>query len=242
MGTKSACGGVVHCHFRGSPLTAGVANSLTAHNAEVAGATPGDPDPVVYSTATDAPVTYPPDSMWGFLSTSAGTPSGAASIDDAIELSDLVAVGRYVGIERGSGYGAPGEGVGWYAIALIDVDVALRGDPRLGDDGLLRVPFLLALGVPGDEKPVYPEKEFADISRSIPKDPALLFLRAWSTYFARADAVVPDWLGELDRPDIYRTIGVDGAVRLAYGALTPSPFAETWVSSLDGLTVVGLGL
>lgn len=179
--------------------------------------------------------------MWGFLSTSAGTPSGATNVQDAAALSDVVLVGRFVGIERFEGYGAPGEGVGWYAVALIDVDSSLKGSPTLGDDGLLRVPFLLGLGAPESEAG-YPEKQFADLSRSIPSDPALLFLTTWAAYFARAGTEVPDWLTDLNRPDIYRTIGVDGAVRVVDGVLQPMPYSETWDSNLEGLRVEDLGL
>ncbi|MBA2701229.1 MAG: hypothetical protein H0U58_05930, partial [Chloroflexi bacterium] len=109
--------------------------------------------------------------------------------------------------------------------------------PSLGDDGRLRVPFLLVLGAPGSTEGAYPEKEFTDLSRSIPKDPALLFLSTWASYFDRAGGGVPDWLADLDRSDIYRTIGADGAVRVIDGDLQPSPYAETWVSSLGGRTI-----
>lgn len=162
-------------------------------------------------------------------------------MEDAVALSDVVAVGRFVGLERGDGYGAANEGVGWYAVALIEVDSTMKGTPSLSDDGLLRVPFLLALGAPGAES-AYPEKEFADLSRSIPSDPALLFLTTWAAYFDRAGTEVPDWLATLDRADIYRTIGTDGAVRMVDGTLEPSPYSETWDSTLEGQTVEDLGL
>ena len=180
--------------------------------------------------------------MWGLLSTSSGTPSGAASLREAEALADLVTVGRFVGLERGDGYGAPDEGVGWYAIALIEVESTIKGTPALGEDDLLRVPFLLTLGAPGGSSPTYPEMEFGDLMRSIPRDPALLFLTTWSSYFDRAGTEVPDWLADLDRPDIYRTIGADGAVRVVDGVLEPMPGTETWNSTLEDRTVDDLGL
>jgi len=201
-----------------------------------------DPNPVNPPVVSDPPLTYPADNMWGFLSTSAGTPSGTGNLREAAALSDLVLLGRFVGLERGGGYGAPNEGVGWYAIALIDIESRLQGNPSLGQDGLLRVPFLLALGVPGDNEPAYPEKEFADLSRSIPKDPALLFLSSWTAYFDRAGTEVPAWLADLDRSDIYRTIGADGAVRVVDGVLQTAPYSESWNSSLNGLTIDDLVL
>ena len=201
-----------------------------------------DVDPASPVIGTDPPNTYTPDNMWAFLSTSAGTPSGAASLQEAAALSDLVAVGRFVGLERGKGYGAPKEGVGWYAIALIEIESTLQGSPALGDDGLLRVPFVLTLGPPGDVDPEYPDKEFGDLARSLPSDPALLFLTNWAAYFDRAGAEVPEWLADLDRSDIYRTIGADGAVRVVDGALQPTPYSETWDSTLAGLMIKDLGL
>ncbi len=191
-------------------------------------------------TQTDPPIQYPPDNVWAFLSTSAGTPSGADGLDRAAMIADLIVVGRFIGLEKGRAYGAPGEGPGWYAVALIDVESTERGNASVGDGGLLRVPFLLALGAPGTPEADYPEKEFADVSQSIPEDPALLFLSTWKSYFDRAETEVPDWLDGLDRSDIYRTIGADGAVRVVDGKLEPSPYAETWVADLEGMTLDGL--
>lgn len=211
-------------------------------------ADPGTPAPVIEPSpqaskgVIDPPISYSPDHMWGFLSTSAGTPSGARSLQDAAALADVVIVGHFKGIERGGGYGAPGEGVGWYATALIEIESTLKGKPEVDDGGLLRVPFLMVLEAPTVADSAYPDKAFEDLSRSIPDDPALLFLRTWKNYFDRAGTEPPSWLADLYRSDLYRTIGADGAVKVVNGILEPSQYSETWDSSLKGQAVPELGL
>lgn len=165
----------------------------------------------------DEPVSYPPQSVWNLLATSAGYNSGAQSVAGASDQSELVIVGRFVDLERGGGYGAPGDSVGWYAIATVEVDQVLSGGNRAKAGDRISVPFLLTLGAPGTP---YPEREFSDIDRSLPKEPAVLFLVSWSTAWDRIDTEVPDWLSELDRPDLYRTIGADGALPLEAGSVS----------------------
>lgn len=178
---------------------------------------------------TPGPITYPPDNMWAFLSTTPGLEPVAETLAEASAYADAVLVGRFVGVERGGGYGAPGEPVGWYAVALVDVDSTLKGTPNLDAHGFLRVPFLLTLD--GNS---YPEKEFADLERSLPQDPALLLLVSWATYFDRAGGNVPTWLDELNADNLYRTIGGDGAIRVVNGELTPPPYSEGWPAELLG--------
>ena len=189
-------------------------------------------DAVGSAETTEAPITYPADNMWGLLSTSAGTGSGAANVTDAARLADVVVVGRWVGLERGDGVADSGAEPGWYAIADIEIEGTEKGTAMVGSDGYLHVPFLLVLG--GAQ---YPDKEFADLQRSIPTDPALLFLISWDHYFARAGGDVPVWLEGLNRADIYRTIGADGAIRLVAGKLDAPPFDESWLTSIDGLSL-----
>lgn len=88
---------------------------------------------------------YPPQTSWDPLATSAGNNSGATTVVEAAEQAEFVIVGRYVGLERGGAYGAPGEDVGWYAVAQIHVDRVIAGDATISG-GTLRVPFLLAMG------------------------------------------------------------------------------------------------
>ena len=73
---------------------------------------------------TEAPIYYPL-SMWGDLSTG-GLNSGATSLRKAARIADLVIVGRWVGLERDKGYGEPGQEIGWYATALLEVDQVLK--------------------------------------------------------------------------------------------------------------------
>ncbi|MFP5343323.1 MAG: hypothetical protein ACLGIJ_10435 [Candidatus Limnocylindria bacterium] len=168
-------------------------------------------------TLDDEPVSYSPQSVWNLLATSAGYNSGAQSVAGASDQSELVVVGRFVDLERGDGYGAPGESVGWYAIATIEVDQVLHGSGGEKAGDRIQVPFLLTLGSPGTP---YPEKEFSDVDRSRPKEPAVLFLVSWATAWDRIETDVPDWLSELDRPDLFRTIGADGALPLVAGSVS----------------------
>ncbi|MGH9424019.1 MAG: hypothetical protein ACRD3J_28855, partial [Thermoanaerobaculia bacterium] len=122
------------------------------------------------SNEAEGPISYSPDNMWGFLATAPGEVRRADDLAGAVAFSKLVVVGRYVGVEKGPGYGPAGGGIGWYAVAVIKVESVLKGTPILGPDGNLRVPFLLVMGADR-----YPEKELADLQGSIPVEPALLY-------------------------------------------------------------------
>lgn len=177
--------------------------------------------------ASEEPITYPPDNVWAFLAT--GGRSGATGLDDAIERADLVVVGRIETIDAGEAFGPNDDELGWYAVATLAIDRVIHGDAPADS---IQVPFMLVFG--GDR---YPNKELRDLQRSLPRDPALLFLRSWSTYFERSGAEIPAWLAGLDRPDIYRTIGIDGAIRVTDGVLDPPTYEDFWTRSLAGMPI-----
>lgn len=138
-----------------------------------------------------------------------------------------------MGLSRhGPGYGPAGGSQGRYAIALIHVQTVVKGTPILGSDGLLRIPFMLVMGADR-----YPEKEFTDLQRSIPADPALLYLYSWADYFDLAGAEVPGWLDDLDDPAKYKTIGGDGAFRVVGGRVRSPAYWEGWPLDCDGLQI-----
>ncbi len=168
----------------------------------------------------EASSTLPPQSHWDRLAT--GNLPGALSLGGAAAISDLIVVGRWVGPERGESYWTPeNETVGWFAVAVIKVDTLIQG--TLPDTAVhtIRVPFLLSFGRVGS---VYPEKDYETIDRARPEDPAVLFLQSWSSYFRRGGVDVPDWVKGLVRPDIYRTIGSDGALPLEGGSVSDVTF------------------
>ncbi|MBF8290863.1 MAG: hypothetical protein HW391_1831 [Chloroflexi bacterium] len=175
---------------------------------------------------TAGPITYPPDNMWAFLATMPGLQRTSDTLAGAVDFAEAVVVGRYLGVERGARYG-----VDWTAVALIDVDAVVKGTPNLGPDGLLRVEFVLVVGSGS-----YPEKEFADLERSIPKDPALLYLISWAS-FMDAWGEVPGWSTRVDLADRYRTIGGDGAMRVVNGRIEPPPYIDGWPMELRGLGI-----
>lgn len=180
---------------------------------------------------TEGPITYPPDNMWSFLSTTPGLEAQGTTLIEAVEFAEVIVVGRMVGVERGDGYGAPGEGVGWHAIALIDPDEAIKGTPLVEADGLIRVQFLHVIG---DD--TFPAKEFADLERSIPRDPAVLFLYSWASYYERAGLEVPDWLAATNVADRYRTIAGDGHLRVVDGRVQPPAFMDdAWPAAYRGV-------
>lgn len=146
---------------------------------------------------TQGPITYDPGSMWSFLASMGEGMRRSDTLAGAVEFAELVVVGRYVGVERGTSYGSD-----WTAVALIAVDDVIKGAPNLGPDGLLRVEFVLTVG--GGS---YPERQFADLERSIPSDPALLYLYRWAAFFDLTGETVPDWRAGIDRPDRYKTNG-----------------------------------
>ncbi len=188
----------------------------------------------VATSVGEEPITYPPDNMWRFLSSADTDSRQTADLTGATEFAEVVVVGRYVDVERGPGYGPDGGTIGWYAVALIEPDRVIKGEPRVKPDGFIRVPFMLVLGA--EE---YPEKEFEDLKRSIPADPALLFLYSWAAYWDRAGGGDPPaWLDGLNTEDQYKTItSVDGAFRIEDGRLAPMAYAEGWPTACRDLPV-----
>lgn len=201
----------------------------------VPGAEPVSVDPAPVGSAppveeqpageTAGPLTYNPGSMWSFLASMGEDMRRAETLAGAVNFAELIVVGRYIGIERGAAYGSD-----WTAVALIAVDSVVKGTPELGSDGLLRVEFVLAVG--GS----YPEKPFADFQRSIPKDPALLYLFSWASFFDLTGEVVPDWRAGIDRTDRYKTIGNDGAMRVVDGKIAAA-YVDGWPTDLQGLGI-----
>jgi len=168
--------------------------------------------------------------MWAFLASTPGLQRQANSLAEAVDFSDLVVVGRYVGVERGGQYGEDAT-----AVALIAVDSVAKGVPNLGSDVLLRIEFILVVG-----SPTYPEKEFADLQRSIPKDPALLYLSSWQSYLGQLNQQFPGWSARQDLATIYKTIGGDGAMRVVNGRIDPPSYVDGWPTTLRGAEVEAL--
>lgn len=174
---------------------------------------------------TAGPITYGPGSMWTFLASMGEDMRRADNLAFAVDFAELIVVGRYVGVERGGKYGSDST-----AVALIDVDSVLKGTPNLGPAGLLRVEFVLVVGPGG-----YPEKEFADLERSIPSDPALLFLNSWAS-FMDAWGETPGWSTRTDLAERYKTIGNDGAMRIVDGEIAAA-YVDGWPTELQGLGI-----
>lgn len=182
----------------------------------IAGTLPPSSSEVVVPNEDLDPAPRPPQVFWDRLAT--GNLPGALTLADATSLSDLILVGRWVGLERGALYATPSnETVEAYADALIEVDQWIKGDDSSSRTATVRVPFLLALVLPGTG---YPEAAFDEIDRNRPNGPAVLFLQSWANYLDRGGAEVPDWIEGLDRADAFRTIGVDGALPLEDGAVS----------------------
>lgn len=175
-------------------------------------------------------IAYSQDNMWAFLASTPDLYERYDSLGAAVEGSDVVLTGRYVGLERGGTFAVPGSAPSWHAIALIKPDVVLKGSPVLDNVGRVRIEFVLVVG--GDS---YPEAEFSNLLASLPTDPALLFLQSWETYFRRADGEVPAGFQALLSDEIYRTIGGDGAVRITDGVLVPPDYVEGWPRGLSGM-------
>ena len=170
------------------------------------------------------PITYTADQMWALMSGMASDQRRAETLEGAVDFAELVVVGRYVGVERGGQYGSDST-----AVALIAVDSIAKGEPKLGTDGLLRIEFILVVGSPS-----YPKKEFADLQRSIPKDPALLFLFTWESYMELIGGGLPAWDARRDLTRTYKTIGGDGAMRVVDGRIQPPAFVLGWPLTLRG--------
>lgn len=196
------------------------------------GALSVDPSTGTTPIATNDLVRYPPDNMWAFLSSTPGLQRGYEDLAGAVAGSDAVVVGRFVGLERGPAYAAPGEIPGWHAIARIQVDTVLKGTPTLMADGTVHVQFVLVVGGTG-----YPDETFANLNQSIPDGPALLFLDTWATYFSRAGGDLPKGFEALDSREIYRTIGGDGAIRIDQGLMSPPEYVDGWPLDLKGAPI-----
>jgi len=159
----------------------------------------------VSATHTGPP---PPQAEWDRLA--AGASNGATSLHDAIATSDLVLVARWVGHERFGSLGDPGASLlGHYAVAVMHVDRLIHGTLPPGCVDFVRVPFLLEFGSAGSP---FPEVAFAALQRTRLEDPAVLFLQSWGGMWERSGGELPDWVAPLDRTDIYKTIGIDGAL------------------------------
>jgi hypothetical protein len=171
--------------------------------------------PEVPKPAAAPDPTYPPQAYWDGLAL--GMHSGSRTVDEAAALAEIVVIGRWVAVEPDKGYGAPGEIVVWYATAIIDVEEVLRGvgDVKPGDR--VRVPFSIGFNLPGG---AYPEHQAIEADKTRPSGSAILFLVSWSRHWDRAQTDVPDWLRDLDKPDLYRLIGPDGAVPLVGDAVS----------------------
>ncbi len=195
---------------------------------------PGPPSAAV-PTASNGAVSYSPDMAWAFLASTPGLQRAYDDLASAVNGSDAVVVGRFVGLERGPSYAAPGEVPGWHAIAQVQMDQVLKGGPNLAVGAKVQVQFVLAIG--GTD---YPEATFANLTRSIPASPALLLLETWATYFARAGGDIPKGFEALNSKAIYRTIGGDGAVRIEQGVLAPPPYVDGWPLALKGVPLTGV--
>lgn len=81
----------------------------------------------------------------------------------------------------------------------------------------------------------YPERTFANLQRSIPKEPALLYLYSWASYMDEIGGGFPDFEARKDLDSIYKTIGGDGAMRIVEGKIAPSSYVEGWPNDLRGV-------
>ncbi|MGH7488914.1 MAG: hypothetical protein ACREMY_25425, partial [bacterium] len=116
----SAIGGVLAVLLATVGCTAQVGNGPIAPTTPAASqtsfgsVTPKSAAPSI-SNEAEGPISYSPDNMWGFLATAPGEVRRADDLAGAVAFSRLVVVGRYVGVEKGPGYGPAGGGIGWYA-------------------------------------------------------------------------------------------------------------------------------
>lgn len=187
--------------------------------------------PVGEGPPTDEPIRYPADNMWAFLASTPGLQDRASSLDEATQFAELVVIGSIEAIERGEAYGAPGEDPAWTAEVSIRVDEVLAGS--LPSSGSVVMPFVLVVG--GD---IYPEKEFEDVSSSIPAGPAVLWLYSWQQYFERSGTEVPDWLKGADRADRFRLIGGDGFMRIEGDRVIAPGYSTGWPRDVSGSELI----
>lgn len=181
----------------------------------------------VGNAPTDEPIRYPADNIWAFLASTPGLQDRASSLEEATQFAELVVIGSIAAIERGEAYGAPGEDPAWTAEAVIRVDEVLAGSPPSTDTVV--VPFVLVVGGVS-----YPEKEFDDVSSSIPEGSAVLWLYSWQQYFERSGTEVPDWLKGADRTDRFRLIGGDGFMRIEGASVIAPGYSIGWPRDVSG--------
>lgn len=171
----------------------------------------------------DPPIDYTPDQFWAMMATVPDFEPRTGSLGEALDSAELVVVGRAIDVVEFGGYGAADEPTPWYAEAVIEVSEILKGRPGLDDSGLLRIPF--AVGMTFDD--TFPTHVLKDFQRSMAKGSAVLLLTSWATYFESTGGDVPKWLASLDRTDLYKTIGPEGAMRITASGIAP-PLAEGW--------------
>lgn len=146
----------------------------------------------------------PPQAAWDLFAT--GNSNGARTLAEAAATSDVVLVGRWIGTEPLARIGDPGGSMlDHYVVAVIRIDRLVLGALPPGCFDLVRVAFELGSSS---------EADLAALERARPVEPALLFLRSWAGTWDRAGGELPEWVAPLDRYDIYRTIGIDGALPL----------------------------
>jgi len=183
-------------------------------------------DPDREAWPTDVSIRYPADNVWAFLASTPGLQDRASSLAEATQFAELVVIGSIDAIERGAAYGAPGEDPVWTAEAIIRVDEVLAGNPSTSESVV--VPFVLVVG--GD---LYPEKEFQDITASIPKGRSVLWLFSWQQYFERSGSDVPDWLKGANRTDRFRLIGGDGFMRIEGDRVVAPGYSTGWPTDVS---------
>jgi len=189
--------------------------------------------PVAEAPPTDEPSLYPADNMWAFLASTPGLQDRVSSLEEATQFAELVVIGSIEAIERGVAYAAPGEDPAWTAEAIIRIDEVLAGGVQTSDSVV--VEFVLVVG--GD---LYPEKEFEDVTASIPKGRAVLWLFSWQQYFERSGTDVPDWLKGANRTDRFRLIGGDGFMRIEGDRVVAPGYSTGWPTDLSRSQVADL--
>ena len=171
----------------------------------------------------DPPIDYTPDQFWAMMANVPDFKPSTGSLDEALKVADLIVVGLAVDVVEVGGYGAPGEPTMWYAEAVVEISEVLKGKPDLDDSGLLHIPFYIGMGF--DD--TYPTHVLKDFQRSMASEPAVLLLTSWAKHFESTGGDTPNWIDGLNRTDLYKTIGPEGAMQSPASGLTP-PLAEGW--------------
>lgn len=181
----------------------------------------------------DPPIEYTPDQFWAVMANVPDFKPSTDGLDDAMKSADLIVVGRAVDVLEVGAFSAPGEPSMFYAEAIVEISEVLKGRPSLDASGLLHIPFFIGMGL--DD--TYPTHVLKDFQRSMAAEPAVLLLTSWATYFEAAGAETPSWLDGLNRADLYKTIGPEGAMRITASGIAP-PLAEGWPrQELAGMTL-----